>query len=159
MACLVNWNDGILFNWNIQFHKESKDVPVSFDFLGFTFKPRKCARADEQRFWGFRPSISMKSQKRILGVIKKLAIHKWITKDIQFIANALAPKIRGWINYYGKFRLSELHPLFRALNKRIARWIRNKYRLKTYGKSYGLMKRIIASYPNTFVHWEYGFRS
>jgi RNA-directed DNA polymerase len=142
-----------------RFYKESKDVPVSFDFLGFTFKPRKCARADEQRFWGFRPSISMKSQKRILGVIKKLAIHKWITKDIQFLANALAPKIRGWINYYGKFRLSELHPLFRALNKRIARWIRNKYRLKTYGHSYGLMKRIIASYPNTFVHWEYGFKS
>jgi len=142
-----------------RFYKESKDVPVSFDFLGFTFKPRKCSRADEQRFWGFRPSISMESQKRILGVIKKLAIHKWINKDIQFLANALAPKIRAWINYYGKFRLSELHPLFRALNKRIARWIRNKYRLKTYGHSYGLMKRIIASYPNTFVHWEYGFRS
>jgi hypothetical protein len=142
-----------------RFYKENKDVPVSFDFLGFTFKPRKCARADEQRFWGFRPSISMKSQKRILGEIKKLAIHKWITKDIHFLANALAPKIRGWINYYGKFRLSELHPLFRALNKRIARWIRNKYRLKTYGHSYGLMKRIIASYPNTFLHWVYGFRS
>ena len=29
-----------------RFYKESKDVPVSFDFLGFTFKPRKCARAD-----------------------------------------------------------------------------------------------------------------
>jgi group II intron reverse transcriptase/maturase len=142
-----------------RFHKESKDVPVSFDFLGFTFKPRKCSRTDEQRFWGFRPSISMKSQKRILGVIKKLAIHKWINKDIQFLANALATKIRGWINYYGKFRLSEMHPVFRALNKRLARWIRNKYRLKTYGQSYGLMKRIIASYPNTFVHWEYGFRS
>ena len=142
-----------------RFHKESKDVPVSFDFLGFTFKPRKCSRTDEQRFWGFRPSISMKSQKRILGVIKKLAIHKWVNKDIQFLANALAPKIRGWINYYGKFRLSEMQPVFRALNKRLARWIRNKYRLKTYGHSYGLLKRIIASYPNTFVHWEYGFRS
>lgn len=141
-----------------RFHKE-KDVPVSFDFLGFTFKPRKCSRSDGQRFWGFRPSISKKSQKRIIGEIRKLAIHKWIDKDILHIATALASKIRGWINYYGKFRLSELQPLFRALNKRIARWIRNKYRLKTYGHSYGLMKRIIASYPNTFVHWEYGFRS
>jgi RNA-directed DNA polymerase len=142
-----------------RFFKESKEVPVSFDFLGFTFKPRKCSRADGQRFWGFRPSISKKSQKRILGEIKKLAIHKWVDKDIHFLANALAPKIRGWINYYGKFRLSEMHPVFRSLNKRLARWIRNKYRLKTYGQSYGLMKRIIASFPNTFVHWEYGFRS
>jgi len=142
-----------------RFHKESKDVPVSFDFLGFTFKPRKCSRSDGQRFWGFRPSISMKSRKRIIGEIKKLAIHKWVDKDIHFIAAALASKIRGWINYYGKYRISELHPLFRALNKRIARWLRNKYRLKTYGHSYSLMKRIIASFPNTFVHWEYGFRS
>lgn len=142
-----------------RFFKESKDVPVSFDFLGFTFKPRRCLRTDGQRFWGFRPSISMKSQKRIVGEIKRLAIHKWIDKDIHYLANVLAPKIRGWINYYGKFRLSEMHPVFRALNKRLARWIRNKYRLKTYGLSYGLMKRIIASYPTTFVHWEYGFRS
>jgi len=57
-----------------RFHKESKDVPVSFDFLGFTFKPRKCSRSDGQRFWGFRPSISMKNQKRIIGEIRKLAI-------------------------------------------------------------------------------------
>ena len=142
-----------------RFYKENKDVPVSFDFLGFTFKPRKCSRSDGQRFWGFRPSISKKSQKRILGEIKKLAIHKWIDKDIHFLANALASKIRGWINYYGKFRISEMQTLFRGLNKRLARWFRNKYRLKTYGHSYGLMKRIIASYPNTFIHWEYGFRS
>jgi group II intron reverse transcriptase/maturase len=142
-----------------RFHKEGKDIPVSFDFLGFTFKPRRCSRSDGQRFWGFRPSISKKSQKRILGEIKKLALHKWIDKDIHFLANALAPKIRGWINYYGKFRISEMQALFRLLNKRLARWFRNKYRLKTYGHSYGLMKRIIASYPNTFVHWEYGFRS
>ena len=142
-----------------RFYKENKGVPVSFDFLGFTFKPRKCSRSDEQRFWGFRPSISMKSQKRIIGEIKLMAIQNWVSKDIHVLAHALAPKIRGWINYYGRFRLSELHPLFRALNKRIARWIRNKYRLKTYGHSYAIMKRIIASFPNTFVHWEYGFRS
>jgi group II intron reverse transcriptase/maturase len=142
-----------------RFYKENKNVPVSFVFLGFTFKPRKCRREDGQIFWGFRPSMSKKSQKRINGEIKKLAIHKWVYTDIQVLANTLAPKIRGWINYYGKFRLSELQPVFRRLNKRLARWMRNKYKLKTYGQSYGMLKRIIKSYPNTFVHWEYGFTS
>ena len=142
-----------------RFHKESKDVPVSFDFLGFTFKPRKCRRDDGQIFWGFRPAISKKSQKRINGELKKLAIQKWVSVDLQVLATFLAPKIRGWINYYGKFRMSEMHPVFRLLNKRLARWFRNKYKLKTYGQSYGMLKRIIKSYPNTFVHWEYGFTS
>jgi hypothetical protein len=49
----------------------------------------------------------MKSQKRILGEIKKMAIQNWVSKDIHVLAEVLAPKIRGWINYYGKFRLSE----------------------------------------------------
>ena len=142
-----------------RFFKESKEVPVSFDFLGFTFKPRKCQRGDEQNFWGFRPAISQKSRKRINGKLKKLAIQNWVSVDLPVLATFLNPSIRGWINYYGKFRISEMQPLFRSLNKRLARWIRNKYRLKTYGQSYGMLKRIIKSYPNTFVHWEYGFTS
>jgi hypothetical protein len=142
-----------------RFFRENKDVPVSFDFLGFTFKPRKCRRDDGQIFWGFRPSISKKSRKRITGEIKRLAFHKWVSTDMQTLASLLAPKIRGWINYYGKFRISELQPVFRLLNKRLARWIRNKYRLKTYGQSYGKLKRVIKYYPNTFIHWEYGFTS
>ncbi|MBN1338156.1 MAG: hypothetical protein JXA03_02470 [Bacteroidales bacterium] len=86
----------------------------------------------------------MKSQKRIIWEISNSAIHKWVDKNIHFSAAAKAPEIREWINFYGKFRISELHPLFRSLNKRIARWLRNKYRLKTYGHPNNLMKRIIA---------------
>lgn len=58
---------------------ESKIVPVSFDFLGYTFKPRRCLRADGQKFWGYRPAISMKSQKRILNECQKLAFHNWVS--------------------------------------------------------------------------------
>lgn len=140
-----------------RFFKEDKSVPVSFDFLGFTFKPRLCAKSNGEKFWGFRPAISNKSKKRIIGELRKLAIHKWMSYDIHGLANALSSKIRGWINYYGKFRISELQSLFRLLNIRIAKWARWKYKLKTYSKSYGWLKRIIRWYPNTFVHWQYGF--
>lgn len=142
-----------------RFHKEDKKIPVSFDFLGFTFKPRLCAKSNGEKFWGFRPAISKKSRVRINGVLRKLAIQNWTSIDIQGLANALAPKIQGWINYYGKFRLSEMHFLFRLLNIRIAKWIRRKFKLKTYAKSYSWLKRFIKWYPNTFVHWRYGFIS
>ncbi len=140
-----------------RFHKEGKDIPGSFDFLGFTFKPRLCATSNGEKFWGFRPAISKKSQNKIIDELRKLAFHKWSSYDLQGLADALAPKIRGWINYYGRFRISELQQLFRLLNIRIAKWIRWKYKLKTYAQSYGRLKRIIRWYPNTFVHWKYGF--
>ena len=140
-----------------RFFKEGKNVPVSFDFFGFTFKPRLCLKSNGEKFWGFRPAISKKSEKRILGELSKLAIHNWVSYDIHGLANALSSKIQGWLNYYGKFRMSEMQWLFMVLNIRIAKWARKKYKLKTYAKSYGWLKRIIKWYPNTFVHWKYGF--
>lgn len=137
--------------------KEGKNVPVSFDFLGFTFKPRVCLKSNGEKFWGFRPAISKKSETKITAELRKLAIHKWSMYDIHGLANKLAAKIRGWLNYYGRYRISEMGRVFRLLNIRIAKWARRKYKLKTYAHSYGWLKRIIKWYPNTFVHWKYGF--
>jgi len=142
-----------------RFFKASKDMPVSFDFLGFTFKPRRCARSDGQKFWGFRPAISKKSMKKIADKLREMAFHTWVSRDIHELAKALSPMIRGWLCYYGKFRISEMQRVFRLLNYRIAKWARRKYKLKTYAESYCWLKRNTKLYPNTFVHWTYGFTS
>jgi group II intron reverse transcriptase/maturase len=137
--------------------KEGKDVPVSFDFLGFTFKPRICQREDGQKFWGYRPAISMKSQKRILTECKKLAFQNWVYMDIYKLSQVLTPKIRGWIYYYGKERLGDMQKIFNLINRRIATWIQKKFKLRTLAQAYNKMKRIIKSFPTIFEHWKYGF--
>ena len=137
--------------------KESKDVPVSFDFLGYTFKPRICQREDGQKFWGYRPGISMKSQKRILTECKMLAFQNWVHWDIYKLSQALTPKIRGWIYYYGKERLGDMQKVFNLINRRIATWIQKKFKLRTIAEAYRKMKRIIQSFPTIFEHWKYGF--
>lgn len=142
-----------------RFFIEEKDMPVSFDFLGFTFKPRICGKSNGEKFWGFRPAISKKSMKIIVGKMRELAFHNWVSKDIHELSCVLTPMIQGWLNYYGKFRISEMQWVFRLLNIRIAKWARKKYKLKTYAKSYGWLKRMVKWYPNTFVHWSYGFTS
>ena len=142
-----------------RFHKEGKNIPVSFDFLGFTFKPRLCAKSNGERFWGFRPAISRKSQKRIIGELRRLAIHKWVLYDLEGLSKVLSSKIRGWNNYYGEYRPSEMQRVFRQLNIRIAKWARRKYKLKTYAQSYNWLKRMVRYHPNTFVHWQHGFTS
>ena len=141
----------------VRYNAEVKSLPVSFDFLGFTFKPRLCAKHNGEVFWAYRPAISRKSETRIIGELRKLAIQNWVMYDIQELANELAPKIRGWLYYYSKFRPSEMNRVFRQLNIRIAKWARRKYKLRTYAKSYGWLKRMMKYYPNTFVHWQHGF--
>ncbi len=121
------------------------------------FKPRLCAKPNGEKFWGFRPAISSKSRKKITGKLQEMAIQNWVSWDIQKIAAALAPMIRGWIHYYGRYRISELQWVFRSLNIRLAKWARKRYKLRTYAKSYGWLKRMIKWYPDTFVHWTYGF--
>jgi hypothetical protein len=77
------------------------------------------------------------------------------------IAVLLESKLRGWLNYYAKFRKSELRKLFRVVNLRLAKWVRNKYRKfrrRHWFLAYKYLQGIAKSYPNMFEHWKYGFQ-
>lgn len=130
-----------------------------FDFLGYTFKPRNIKEHGKVKL-GFTPAISGKSQKRIGEEILKLKIHRMVYLPIEKIAEILKPKIRGWINYFGKFRMSGMQKVFRVLNFRLSRWVRNKYRRfrrRHWYWSYKWLHEVWKDYPTLFVHWEYGF--
>jgi len=145
-------------NQKQQFPKEKKSR--SFDFLGFQFKPRIVKTGSRIKL-GFSPAISRKSQKRISETCYKLKIHRMVHLNIGRIAEILKSKTRGWINYYGKFRKSCMHGVFRTLNFRLAHWVRNKYRRfrrKHWYFAYNWLVGISKDFPNLFLHWEYGFR-
>ena len=99
---------------------------VSFDFLGFTFKPRMVKGYFGHFHLGFTPSISRKRQKRINQTLFKMKLHRMVHLRLSDLAGIIAAKVRGWIHYYGKVRMSELHYVFRFLNMRLAKWVRNK---------------------------------
>ncbi len=142
-----------------QFNRRRKYPNVSFDFLGFSFKPRKSKSKDGKFYLGFGPAISTNAKKQIVQEIKQFKIHRATNADLQELANKLAPHLRGWINYYGKFRVWELQRVFRVLNDRLVKWIINKHRnfrdQKT--KARLRLKQIAQDYPNLFVHWQYRF--
>lgn len=138
-----------------RFYKVPKNIPVSFDFLGFTFKPRLCKRGDGELFWGYRPAVSKKNLIRMNASLNKL--QRWVSKSITEVAMFIAPKVRGWIRYYGYLRKSELSWLFEKLNERIAKWVRNKYKIRSRPKCFDWVRRMSKSFPTMFVHWEYGW--
>lgn len=130
-----------------------------FDFLGLTFKPRSIKEHGKVKL-GFTPAISSKSQKRIGEELIRLKIHRMVHLPIEKIAEILKSKTRGWINYFGKFRGSGMQKVFRVLNFRLSRWVRNKYRRfrrRHWYCSYKWLREVWKDYPTLFVHWEYGF--
>jgi group II intron reverse transcriptase/maturase len=141
-------------------HPPFKPKYVKFDFLGFTFQPRWVKGWLGKWHLGFTPAISNKRRKRIGQTLYKMKIHRMVQFSLQDIAILLEPKIRGWINYYGKFRFSEMRKVFRVLNYRLMMWVRNKYRrfrkkIKTH--AFRWLGNIAKSFPNLFLHWTYGF--
>ena len=137
--------------------KASKQTDCSFDFLGYTFKPRQCESQSGERFWGFGAGISIKSQTKILQVIRQLRLPLRTTNSVQTIAAYLRPKILGWINYYGRHCLRAMRRVFWTLNHRLVRYLQNRYKLSSYRRAKHRLQWIIKRFPNMFVHWQYGF--
>lgn len=146
---------------NQKYHPPFEVYYQKFDFLGYTFKPR-IVKTQGKIKMGFTPAISAKSISRISGELSKMEIHRWVRFPISRIAILLKHKIRGWLNYYGKFRLSEMRKVFRVLHLRLAKWVSNKYRRfrrKHWYFAYKYLQGVAKQYPNLFEHWQYeGFR-
>ncbi len=142
------------------YRRQEKHTEVKFDFLGYSFQPRSTkSRTTSGMFLGFDCAISISSRKRIADKLGELRVEKMSFKSIVGIAQCLNPMIRGWINYYGKFRISMLHKVFRLLNKRLVRWARKRYkRYKTSLKrGFQWLKRVQDQYPTLFYHWQFRF--
>lgn len=133
-----------------------KDYPKSFDFLGYSFKPMPKKSNWAGRFLGYDCEISMKSRKRIIGKWKEMNFHRQTSQDIQAIAIALNPQIRGTINYYGKYNMGSVEKLFRHLDYRLAKWVKNKYKSvrNSYQKAYNWLQDVKSGFPNLFYHWQ-----
>lgn len=142
------------------YRRREKYPIVKFDFLGYSFQPRTTkSKKNEGLFLGFDCAISISSRKRIADKLEELKVEKMTFKSIVGIAQKLNPMIRGWINYYGKYRISSLHKVFRLLNQRLVRWARKRYkRYKTSLKrAYKWLSRVQEQYSYLFYHWQLGF--
>ena len=142
------------------YRRKEKYHNVKFDFLGYSFQPRtSTSKKRSGLFLGFDCGISISSRKRIADKLGELKVHRMTSNSIVGIAKILNPMIRGWVNYYGKFRKSMLYSVFKLLNNRLVRWARKRYkRYKTSIKrAYRWFNRVKEQFPNLFYHWKMGY--
>jgi RNA-directed DNA polymerase len=127
---------------------------TSFTFLGFTFRARKAIDRSGERFTAFLPAISKDALNKISGEVRRWRLHRQVGRTFAELARAINPIVRGWMQYYGAFYRTALHPLLRRINAYLMRWIRKKYkRLRTFKKAHACWRRIIRQYPRAFAHW------
>jgi len=70
------------------------------------------------------------------------------------------PKIRGWLQYYGRYDRSALYPMMRQRERSLARWASRKDK-KLRGhlrRATPWIARISRREPGLFAHWQMGVR-
>ena len=129
-----------------------------FDFLGYTFRSRLVKSKHGKFFTGFTPAISDQAKKGIRSIIREMKLQFRTSQELTDLSKALNPKIRGWMNYYGKFCLSELNSVLKYINKALLKWVMNKYKKlrKSKAKARKWLARIAKASPELFVHWKKG---
>ena len=127
-----------------------------FDFLGFTFRPRKADSRRGNLFCSFSPAISKAAAQKIRDEIRGWKMHRRTAQSIQDLARMINPKLRGWFNYYGRFMPSAFRPIERYVGQSLVRWACRKYRkLRNHRtRAWQWLMSVIRRQPNLLVLWE-----
>ena len=133
----------------------------SFDFLGYTFRPRLSKSKYGKHFVNFLPAVSSKAATRIRREIRSWKIHLRSDKDITDLAKMFNSKVQGWVNYYGRYYKSAMYPFLRNIERYLIRWVMRKYK-RFQGHKRRARKwlgRVRRRNPRLFVHWRLGLGS
>lgn len=134
---------------------------IAFDFLGYTFQPRRAKNHRGKFFVSFLPAISTKAAKAIRKTIREWRLASTRNnQSLEDLARLVNPSVRGWMNYYGRFYRSKCVQVLRHLNEALAAWARWKYKRfrRRERASTHWLGRIAQRDPNLFVLWQLGVK-
>ena len=134
------------------------DYPViSFDFLGYTFKPRGAKNKFGKYFTSFLPAIAEKAKKAIRKEVRSMKLQLKVDKNLWDISNMFNKRIQGWINYYTHFYKSEMYAVLRYINDALVKWVRRKYKKRKHRqRAEHWLGSIAKRDRNLFAHWKMG---
>jgi len=127
--------------------------PRKFTFLGYEFKPRGYVK-DKIWHMTFTPSIGAKALKAIQIKMDEWSLHSRTFSKLSDISQEKSAIIRGWIEYYGHYRRSELYKLAIRMNWKLVRWLKRKHKsLRSTDKAWQALRSVKKGWPKLFPHW------
>jgi RNA-directed DNA polymerase len=141
-------------------NRKEKYEQVCFDFLGYTFMPRRAQGRDGRRFWSFLPAISKGATNRIRRTVRGWQLPSQAQKTLEELAPTIDPYVRGWMNYYGRYCRSECVQALRYINLKLAKWARKKYKhlRKHDRRSEHYLGRLARRRPDLLALWTLGVK-
>ena len=129
-----------------------------FDFLGYTFRPRRSKNRRGKYFINFTPAVSARATQAMRQTIRSWRLHLRSDKTLDDLSRMFNPILRGWVTYYGQYYKSELYATFRVLDRILVRWAMRKYKkLKGHQRrATHWLGRIARRQPRLFAHWQMG---
>jgi len=134
-----------------------KDYPnIKFVFLGYEFRPRGAKNRWGKKFVNFLPAASPQALKEMRRMVRAWRLKWCIEKTPEDLSRMFNPKIRGWVNYYGKYYKSSLYNLSRHINMHLSWWVSMKYKKchRKRRKARRVVGRIATMKPYLFAHWQ-----
>jgi RNA-directed DNA polymerase len=131
---------------------------TSFDFLGYTFRPRRSKNRWGKCFINFSPAVSNAASKAMRQTIRGWRMQLKSDVGIDDLSRMFNPVVRGWINYYGCFYKSQLYSVLRHINRALMYWARRKYKKLARHKrrASSWLGRLAGNRPELFAHWQMG---
>jgi group II intron reverse transcriptase/maturase len=129
-----------------------------FDFLGYTFRPRRSMNREAKLFVSFAPAVSDRAAKAMRQTMRRWKLHHRNDLGLAEIAQWIRPVLLGWVRYYAHFQRSVLRGALRTLDHFIVRWAQRKYqRLRGHTmRAWDWLRRIQSRQPTLFAHWSPG---
>lgn len=132
---------------------------IRFDFLGYTFQPRRAKNRWGKFFVSFLPAISSKAAKAIRKTIREWRMASTRNnQQLEDLARLTNPVVRGWMNYYGRFYRSKCVQVLRHFNVALAAWVRRKYTKFRHRERASMhwLGRVARREPSLFILWQLG---
>jgi RNA-directed DNA polymerase len=141
-------------------HRDEKYEHIQFDFLGYTFRPRRSYDKYGRTFTNFTPAMARSAATALRQEVRSWRLQLKSDKSLEDLSQMYGPKIAGWIAYYTRFYASTFEVVARYINRAIVRWAMRKFKkLRTHKtRATEWVRSVAKQRPHLFAHWRLGYR-
>jgi RNA-directed DNA polymerase len=145
------------------YKRKEQHPETRFEFLGFSYQPRsRRSQHAQSTYLSFTAEISAGNVKKIREAIREMKEWRDTTLEVDQIAWELNRRLRGWINYFGRYSKRMLRYTLQQVEVCLIKWLQRKYKLRSVRQAIARVEELKSKMKTegkaVFYHWGAGYR-